>query len=84
MHRAWLVLVAATMAASVGVHAEGWPDKPIHAVIPFGAGSASDVVPRIVYAQLSSQLGQQVVVENRGGAHGHAGTLSAFELRRGA
>lgn len=74
MNRAWLVVVAATMAASVGVHAEGWPDKPIYAVIPFGAGSASDVVPRIVYAQLSSQLGQQVVVENRGGAGGTLGT----------
>jgi tripartite-type tricarboxylate transporter receptor subunit TctC len=74
MYRSWIVVVAAMMAASVGVHAEGWPDKPIRAVIPFGAGSASDVVPRIAYGQLSTQLGQQIVVENRGGAGGTLGT----------
>jgi tripartite-type tricarboxylate transporter receptor subunit TctC len=45
--------------------AQSWPARPIRAIIPFGAGSATDLVPRIVFEQLSSQLGQPIVVENR-------------------
>src|SRR5215468_7017541 len=48
--------------------AQTWPSKPIHAIVPFGAGSATDVVPRAVLEPLSAQLGQPIVVENRGGA----------------
>ena len=50
--------------------AEGqeWPAKPLTAVIPFGAGSVTDVVPRVVFEQLSQQLGQNIIVENRPGA----------------
>src|SRR6476620_3006282 len=47
--------------------AQSWPSRPIHAIVPFGAGSATDVVPRVVLAPLSAQLGQPIVVENRGG-----------------
>jgi tripartite-type tricarboxylate transporter receptor subunit TctC len=43
-------------------------------IIPFGAGSATDIVPRIVFEQLSAQLGQPIVVENRTGAGGTLGT----------
>lgn len=57
-----------------GATAEGWPTKPIRAIIPFGAGSATDVVPRIVLEQLAAQLGQSIVVENRGGAGGTIGS----------
>ena len=48
--------------------AQPWPSKPIHAIVPFAAGSATDVVPRAVLEPLSAQLGQPIVVENRGGA----------------
>jgi len=48
--------------------AQTWPSKPIRAIIPFAAGSATDVVPRVVFEPLSAQLGQVIVVENRGGA----------------
>jgi tripartite-type tricarboxylate transporter receptor subunit TctC len=48
--------------------AQSWPSRPIHAIVPFGAGSATDVVPRVVLEPLSAQLGQPIVVENRGGA----------------
>lgn len=54
--------------------AETWPSKPIKAIIPFGAGSATDVVPRIVFEQLSQQLGQQIIIENRPGAGGTIGS----------
>jgi tripartite-type tricarboxylate transporter receptor subunit TctC len=53
--------------------AQSFPTKPIRAVIPFAAGSATDIVPRVVFDQLSSQLGQPIVVENRGGAGGSIG-----------
>lgn len=52
--------------------AQSWPSRPIKAIIPFGAGSSTDVVPRIVFEQLSAQIGQPIVVENRVGG---AGTL---------
>jgi tripartite-type tricarboxylate transporter receptor subunit TctC len=54
--------------------AQEWPTRPIRAIIPFGAGSATDLVPRIVFEQLSPQLGQPIVVENRTGAGGTLGT----------
>src|SRR6266702_4111702 len=48
--------------------AQTWPSKPIRAIVPFGAGSATDIVPRIVFDPLSAQLGQPIIVENRVGA----------------
>jgi hypothetical protein len=48
--------------------AQPWPSKPIRAIVPFAAGSATDVVPRAVLEPLSAQLGQPIVIENRGGA----------------
>lgn len=51
-----------------------WPDRPIRLVVPFPAGSATDSVARIVGQKLSSQLGQQFVVENRAGASGNIGS----------
>jgi tripartite-type tricarboxylate transporter receptor subunit TctC len=58
----------------VAATAQSWPARPIRAIIPFGAGSATDVVPRMVFEQLSTQLGQPIVVENRTGAGGTLGT----------
>ena len=50
--------------------------KPLRAVVPFAAGSSTDIVPRIVFEQLSQQLGQPIVVENRAGAGGTIGASS--------
>jgi tripartite-type tricarboxylate transporter receptor subunit TctC len=47
-----------------------FPSKPIKVVVPFGAGSATDIVIRIVGEQMRHDLGQQVVVENKPGAFG--------------
>lgn len=60
--------------AAVNVSAEGWPAKPLRAIIPVGAGSSTDIVHRIVLEQVSQQLGQPIVVENRLGAGGSIGT----------
>ena len=54
--------------------AQAWPTRPIRAMIPFAPGSSLDIVGRLVLDPLSSQLGQPVVVENRGGAGGTIGT----------
>jgi tripartite-type tricarboxylate transporter receptor subunit TctC len=62
------------LGATAIAGADTYPSKPIRAIIPFGAGSATDVVPRIVFEQLSQQLGQQIVVENRPGAGGTTGS----------
>jgi tripartite-type tricarboxylate transporter receptor subunit TctC len=56
--------------------AQAWPSKPIRVIIPFGAGSATDIIPRIVFDPLSSQLGQPIVVENRVGAGGTLATAA--------
>src|ERR1051325_1222757 len=56
--------------------AQDWPAGQIRAIIPFGAGSATDIVPRIVFEQLSPQLGQPIVVENRTGAGGTLGAAA--------
>jgi tripartite-type tricarboxylate transporter receptor subunit TctC len=55
-------------------HADDWPSRLIRATIPFGPGSATDVVPRLVFDRLSAELGQSIVVENRPGAGGTLGT----------
>jgi tripartite-type tricarboxylate transporter receptor subunit TctC len=54
--------------APVGAQTETWPTKPLRAIVPIAAGSVIDIVPRVVFEQLSAQLGQNIVVENRPGA----------------
>jgi tripartite-type tricarboxylate transporter receptor subunit TctC len=76
MHRGFLIGLALTLAACASAAAESYPSKTIRAIIPFGAGSATDVIPRIVFDQLARQLGQAIVIENRGGAGGTIGATA--------
>jgi len=57
-------------AATWPAHAADYPDKPITFVVPFGAGSATDLLARALSASVTEQAGQAVVVENRPGASG--------------
>src|SRR6266700_2618934 len=68
-----LILLAAAGATTTQALAQAWPARPILAVIPFSAGNANDVVGRVVLDQLSKQLGQAIVIENRPGAGGTTG-----------
>ena len=66
--------VAVFFAVAFAARAETWPSHLIRATIPFGPGSATDVVPRLFFDRLSAELGQSIVVENRPGAGGTLGT----------
>jgi len=50
-----------------------WPQKPVHVIVPFAPGGASDLMPRLVGEKLAAMWGQPVVIENRPGAAGNIG-----------
>ena len=70
----WTFAVLLSLAsAGVAQAQSGWPNRPIRMIVPLPAGSAADVVARLISSKLSERLGQTVVVENRGGASGAIG-----------
>lgn len=69
-------LVAAVAPAQAQT-APGYPQKPVHMIIPFAPGGASDFAGRIISPRLSEALGQQIVIENRAGASGNIGMEAA-------
>lgn len=69
-----MLSIAGLGLLTVGADAQTWPTKPLKAIVPVAAGSSTDVIPRVVLEQLSLQLGQSIVVENRTGAGGSIGT----------
>jgi tripartite-type tricarboxylate transporter receptor subunit TctC len=69
-------LALACLLASAA-RAQDSPTRPITAIVPFAGGSASDVVSRILFNQMSKSLGQPIVVENRPGAGGNNGSADA-------
>jgi tripartite-type tricarboxylate transporter receptor subunit TctC len=70
--RALAVAVGIALSADAA-SAQGYPNKPIKLIVPFAAGGATDLYARILAAPLSAELGQQVVIEARGGAGGLTG-----------
>ena len=64
--------------------AQPWPTKPLRAIVPVGAGSSTDIVHRLVLEQLSVQLGQPIVIENRVGAGGTIGSAIVAKAERDA
>ena len=72
MHR-FLSLTFCLLALTGEFRAQTWPGKPLHVIVPFAAGTFTDIVPRIVLEQVSAQIGQSIVVENRPGAGGSIG-----------
>ncbi|SPD60667.1 Bug family tripartite tricarboxylate transporter substrate binding protein [Cupriavidus neocaledonicus] len=70
--RAALAALAIPLAASlIPAHAQTWtPVTPIRLIVPYGPGGSSDAIARVIAAEMSKGLGQQVVVDNKGGGQG--------------
>ncbi|NRF70744.1 tripartite tricarboxylate transporter substrate binding protein [Aquincola sp. S2] len=72
-----LFVAAALAAFSLLAQAQAWPAKPVTVIVPFPAGGGTDAFARPLFAQLTKQLGQQVIIDNRGGAGGNIGASMA-------
>jgi tripartite-type tricarboxylate transporter receptor subunit TctC len=68
-----IACLLSAVAGPCAARAEEWPGKTVTAVAPFAAGSAADVMARVVLDQISKQVGRPIVVENRAGAGGTIG-----------
>src|SRR5690554_5718239 len=71
----------AAMALSGAALAAEWPNRTVHMVVPFPAGSSPDVLARTIAEPMSQELGQTIVVENRPGAGGNIGTRHVAKAR---
>ena len=76
MTRKIFVFLAFALAA-LQASAQAWPQKPVRFIVPFPPGGATDISARLVGEKLSQTWGQQVVIENRGGAAGGVGAAEA-------
>ena len=65
-----VLFACGALLIAAGAHAQTYPDKPITIVVPFGAGSGTDAVARVIAQPLSIALKQTVVIENKPGANG--------------
>jgi tripartite-type tricarboxylate transporter receptor subunit TctC len=75
------ILACALALGAGGASAQSFPTRPITVVVPFSAGGPTDTVTRLISESMSKDLGQQVVVENVGGA---GGTLGAARVAKAA
>ena len=67
------MLLAAVVGVAAHTHAQTYPSKPIHIIVPYPAGGTSDILARTIGQRLSESLGQPVIVENKPGANGNVG-----------
>ena len=69
-----LIAIGLSLGIAQQVGAQAWPARPIRLIVPFPPGGAVDAYARIVQTRVAEQLGQNIVIENRGGAGGMIGT----------
>lgn len=69
-----MITLAAAVTLPAAAFAQQYPVKPIRVIVPFSAGSTSDVIARVIAEPMGNALGQNLVVENRGGAGGSIGS----------
>ncbi|WP_421956422.1 Bug family tripartite tricarboxylate transporter substrate binding protein [Polaromonas sp.] len=83
MRFSFLGKLSATLAllASFAAQAQGYPDKPVRLIVPFPAGTGTDLTARIISQQLQVALGQSFIVDNKPGA---GGSIGAMEVVRAA
>jgi tripartite-type tricarboxylate transporter receptor subunit TctC len=71
----WILLLPALLCLAAGAAwSQSYPTKPVRVIIVFPPGGSNDVVGRIVFQKMSEQMGQQFVIDNRGGAGGSLGS----------
>jgi tripartite-type tricarboxylate transporter receptor subunit TctC len=75
--RGVIALCAAVTASTVSAANTAWPTKPLRFIVPFPAGSSTDSAARLLTPKLGAALGQQVIIDNRGGASGNIGVETA-------
>src|SRR5271169_4668698 len=71
----WAIVLVLTTFCTQSL-AENWPSKPIRVIVPYSPGSATDIIPRTIFAKVQEQLGQPFIVENRPGASSTIGTAA--------
>ncbi len=69
-------VLALPALAALPAHADTWPSKPVHIVVPFAPGGSGDITARLVGKYMEEKTGQPFVVENKAGANGIVGVLS--------
>jgi tripartite-type tricarboxylate transporter receptor subunit TctC len=75
------VIACLALLLATAVHAQAWPDRAVHLIVPFTPGGAQDVIARLVADKLGAALRQPVVVENKAGA---GGVIAAQEVAHAA
>jgi tripartite-type tricarboxylate transporter receptor subunit TctC len=75
LRRAWLSLLATAAIALAGsAIAQDYPNRPIKFIVPYPPGGGTDIIARILQEPLAAELGQPIIIDNRGGAAGNVGT----------
>ncbi len=74
IHSILRAAILLALAAPLAAYAQAWPAKPVKIMVPFAAGSFTEVAARAIGTELADQLGQPFIVETRGGAGGTIGT----------
>ncbi|MBI2224314.1 MAG: tripartite tricarboxylate transporter substrate binding protein, partial [Betaproteobacteria bacterium] len=74
LYRVTVTILALAIYSPAPAVAQAYPDKPVRVIVVFPPGGSNDVVARIVFQKVSEMLGQQFVIENRGGAAGTIGS----------
>ncbi len=72
-----VAISASVVALAAGAQPGSWPQSPIKIIVPFGAGSGADQVARLIGQELSTSLGQPVIIDNKAGAGGNIAAQAA-------
>ena len=76
-----IILVLASLLATPVASAAAWPEKPVRIIIPWPPGGSTDIVGRLLAAELTNRFKQQVIIDNRAGATGIVGMTVATQAK---
>jgi tripartite-type tricarboxylate transporter receptor subunit TctC len=82
INKSWLLSLLCPVALLSWVslnnaHAQSYPSKTVRMIVPFAAGGNTDIIARVYAPKMAEALGQQIIIDNRGGAGGTIGTEMA-------